>query len=266
MTRDDHRHGFISLHRAILDWEWYGDINTCRLFIHLLLTARFQDSKACGRTVRRGQVLTSIPRLAKETGLTPQNVRTALKHLKSTHELTYSSSPQGIAITIKNYEKFQQPTRQLTLNTPTKINTPSNIQHADGIDCGAKDCGCAITKDNTLGNTRLTHDQHTTYNNVNNITPISPKGDVGGFEGYAGEDAARLDALLAFDQMRTKIKKPMTDVARKRLVQKLDKLAAGYPGLDKVDVLEEAVLHCWQSVYPPKNEKTEANDDEKEYY
>lgn len=27
--------GFILLHRSILRWEWYGDLNTARLFIHL---------------------------------------------------------------------------------------------------------------------------------------------------------------------------------------------------------------------------------------
>lgn len=82
------------------------------------------------------------------------------------------------------------------------------------------------------------------------------------FEDYAGEDAALLEALRAFDQMRTKIKKPMTDVARKRLTQKLDKLAAEHPGMDKVDVIEEAVLHCWQSVYPPKEQGGSPKEDD----
>ena len=33
--------GFILLHRSILRWEWYGDLNTARLFIHLLLTVNY---------------------------------------------------------------------------------------------------------------------------------------------------------------------------------------------------------------------------------
>ena len=28
--------GQILLHRKIVEWEWYTDINTCRLFIHML--------------------------------------------------------------------------------------------------------------------------------------------------------------------------------------------------------------------------------------
>ena len=30
---------YIKLSRKILDWEWYGNINTCRVFIHMLLKA-----------------------------------------------------------------------------------------------------------------------------------------------------------------------------------------------------------------------------------
>lgn len=84
----------------------------------------------------------------------------------------------------------------------------------------------------------------------------------GVFEDYAGEDAALLEALQGFDQMRTRIKKPMTDLAKKRLTQKLDKLAAEHPGMDKVDVLEEAVLHCWQSVYLPKDQEENHKEDD----
>ena len=36
--------GFILLHRSMLRWEWYGDGNTARLFIHLLLTVNYRPS------------------------------------------------------------------------------------------------------------------------------------------------------------------------------------------------------------------------------
>ena len=51
--------GFIVLHRAFLDWEWYGDINTSRLFLHLLLLANHQDVKWQGIVIRRGELVTS---------------------------------------------------------------------------------------------------------------------------------------------------------------------------------------------------------------
>ena len=44
--------GFIKLHRKIIDWEWYDDINTKTLFIHILLMANFEDKKWHGETVK----------------------------------------------------------------------------------------------------------------------------------------------------------------------------------------------------------------------
>lgn len=189
MTREDHRQGFISLHRTILDWEWYGDVNTCRLFIHLLLTANYESRRVRGVTVKRGQVSTTVRKLAEETSLTPQKVRTALNHLKSTHEITCSANPKGIAITIKNYEKYQTVTHSVTSNTRKKINTPTNEQHTLGTDCGAMDCADDVMGDNTVGNKRLTNDQRTTSNKEINIPPISPKGD-----GYDSDFLAFWDA------------------------------------------------------------------------
>lgn len=37
--------GFINLHRKILDWEWYDDINVFRVFTHLLLTVNWTPAK-----------------------------------------------------------------------------------------------------------------------------------------------------------------------------------------------------------------------------
>ncbi len=31
--------GFIKIHRSLIDWEWYTEPNTFRVFIHLLMLA-----------------------------------------------------------------------------------------------------------------------------------------------------------------------------------------------------------------------------------
>ena len=67
------------------------------------------------------------------------------------------------------------------------------------------------------------------------------------FAAYAGEDAELLKALRDFEEMRLKIKKPMTDRAKRQLCDRLDALAGDSAG--KIRLLDEAVLHCWQSVY-----------------
>ena len=51
--------GHIKIDRRILEWEWYSDINTCRLFIHLLLKANWKDGRFQGTEVPRGSLVTS---------------------------------------------------------------------------------------------------------------------------------------------------------------------------------------------------------------
>ena len=99
--------GFITLHRQILDWEWYGDPCTFNLFIHLLLKANYEDGRFEGRVVKRGQLVTSLSILASETGQTIRQTRTALSHLISTGEVTNESTTQYRVISIVNYDKYQ---------------------------------------------------------------------------------------------------------------------------------------------------------------
>lgn len=98
---------YIKLSRNILDWEWYSDINTCRLFIHMLLKAKWKEGNFRGTTVPRGSFVSSIGKLAEETQLTPDEVRTAIKHLIKTRELTKQSYSKYTVFTIKNYAMYQ---------------------------------------------------------------------------------------------------------------------------------------------------------------
>ena len=100
--------GFIALHRSLLDWEWYSEPNTCRVFIHCLLKANWKDKSHRGKLVKRGHFLTSLELLAQETGLSSRNIRTALKNLKATHELTVLTSRQGTEIIVNNYDSYQE--------------------------------------------------------------------------------------------------------------------------------------------------------------
>ena len=58
--------GFVKIHRKLLQWGWYQDNVVKGVFLHLLLTASFQDSQWMGRTIKKGQVVTSYNSLAQE--------------------------------------------------------------------------------------------------------------------------------------------------------------------------------------------------------
>lgn len=99
--------GWIKLHRSMLDWEWYTDINVCRLFTHMLLKANHKDKNWRGILIKRGQTLTSLNTLESETGLSKSQIRTAIKKLISTQEIAQQSHSQHTVFTIKNYDSYQ---------------------------------------------------------------------------------------------------------------------------------------------------------------
>jgi hypothetical protein len=72
----------------MLDWEWYKNPNTCRIFVHCLLKANWKETTWRGITLKPGQFATSLATLSKETHLTVKQVRTALDHLKETGEIS----------------------------------------------------------------------------------------------------------------------------------------------------------------------------------
>jgi len=106
--------GWVKIHRQILEWEWYDDINTCRLFFHLLIKANHKERNYKGKVVQVGETLTGLDKLSNETNLSVQQIRTSLNKLKSTNEITINSSPQGTVIKVVNYGKYQVATSEAT--------------------------------------------------------------------------------------------------------------------------------------------------------
>lgn len=111
--------GWIKLHRQILEWEWYSDNNCFRLFLHLILKANHKEKRFKGIELKVGSIVTSRDLLARETGLSSQQIRTALTKLISTNEITSVTSSQGTIIQIVSYEKYQIATNETTNEQPT---------------------------------------------------------------------------------------------------------------------------------------------------
>lgn len=100
--------GYIKLHRSLLDWEWYADKNTSRMFLHILLRANFVDSIwRNGITVKRGSLITSVQALAQETGLTVSQTRRTLNHLQDSKEITIKTTNKYTVITVVKYDFYQ---------------------------------------------------------------------------------------------------------------------------------------------------------------
>ena len=72
-------------------------------------------------------------------------------------------------------------------------------------------------------------------------------------EEYTGNEELQ-NALKAFVQMRSFIKKPMTEYALKLMLKKLDEL--GNNDTTKTAILNQSITHNWQGIFPLKDEYT----------
>ena len=124
--------GWIKLHRRFMEWEWYRDHNMVILWIHLLLSANWDEKKWHGITIGRGQILCTLASLAEQTGLSVQQIRTCLSNMQSTGEINKQTTNKYTLLTICNFDRYQvvdddeQQAVQQTINTqPNKqITTP----------------------------------------------------------------------------------------------------------------------------------------------
>ena len=123
--------GFIKLDRKILDWEWWDDITTFRLFMTILLMANWEDKKWKGKTIKRGQLWTSLPSLSEKAHLSIQQTRSSLDKLKATGEITDKSTVSGRLITVVKYDVYQTKPKKSTdksTDKPTEKQQTSNRQ------------------------------------------------------------------------------------------------------------------------------------------
>lgn len=104
--------GYIQLHRKLLDWEWYTNIPTKTLFIHLLLKANHKDGNWRGIPIKRGQHLTSIKTLSDETGLSIKQIRNSIKNLEKTKELGKQTASLYTLLSVLNYDIYQTEGKQ----------------------------------------------------------------------------------------------------------------------------------------------------------
>lgn len=137
--------GWVKIHRKLLDWQWFKDKNTFHLFMYCIIRANCKPSRFMGVQVQRGQFATSYPTISNDTGLTIQQARTALQHLKATGQLTVKTYPKFSVITVTAYEQYQC--------CQHDIQQPNNSQ---------------VTGDQQSSNSQVTGDQQQ-YKNIKNI-------------------------------------------------------------------------------------------------
>lgn len=211
---------YIKLYRKISNWDWYTDPNTKSLFIHLIIFANIKTKKWKGVTIHRGELLTSISKLATANGLTVQETRTSIKKLLSTNEITKRTTSNYTLITVLNYDLYQDSNKE-------------NNKHATKYQQGS----------NKVATTTKEFKELKELNTNTKKRNIKEK-KVSDF----GLDQSVQNAFDDFVEMRKQIKKPVTDAAIKLIINKLQKMSNSAD--EQIQILNQSTEHCWQSIYP----------------
>jgi len=115
--------GWIQLHRKLLDNPVFKNHKLLQTFLYCLLSATHTErEQIIGEQIVKlnpGQLATGREAIARATGLTSQNVRTALKKLKTLQILTIKPTTKYSVISITNWESYQQTNQQVTNIQPT---------------------------------------------------------------------------------------------------------------------------------------------------
>lgn len=161
--------GWIRLHRQFLSWEWFDKPEMVKLLIYLLLEASHEERKWRGMVIERGQVLTSLGKLAEELNLSVQSVRTCLTRLVSTGEITRKVTNKYSLVTLCNYDRYQSNEEgKVTSNqqaTNRQTNKQTNQQELDLFGEVSTDYEDEASKTNKQTNKRTSRKSTNIYKN-----------------------------------------------------------------------------------------------------
>ena len=179
----EYTNGYIKLWRDLRQWEWYAEPFTKIVFIDILLSAQYSDTEYKGVPVKAGQAVIGINAIAARNGLSPQNVRTALKHLKKTGEISTSKvTNRFTVVTVENWAKFQE--------FSTGANTQANKQLTSNQQAVNKQANKQLTS-----NQQAVNKQVTTYKKIRKKEDKKERIIIKGFD-EKEEKRRALDAFL----------------------------------------------------------------------
>ena len=225
--------GFITIHRKILDWEWYSNSNVMRVFIHCLLRANYQERSWQGNVIGRGQFVTSVSKLSRELGLTPRQISGALDKLKMTNEIAIKTSNRNTTITICKYDDYQT-IGSNECKTKRKAERQTNVKQ-NGKQKENK-CEQINNNNNNNNQTNKQLDKNTTTD-VDSVKKTSQVFDIKGYLNGKGVSTQHINDWL---QVR-KVKKGVNTLTAMENIDKEIRKA----GITWDEAVTYCIIHNW---------------------
>ena len=120
--------GWIKLHRAFLEWQWFSNYKMVSVFIYCLLKANHNGKFWQTIEINRGSFITSLDHISVDTGLSVHVVRNCLDKLKQTKEIEVKTTNKFTLITICKYDTYQQENAQKESERANNGQTTGNKQ------------------------------------------------------------------------------------------------------------------------------------------
>ncbi|MHC1714921.1 MAG: hypothetical protein AB9858_04905 [Acidaminococcaceae bacterium] len=219
------QNGWIKLHRSVLDNPIScKDADYLAVWVYLLLNAshaevpkNFNGEKIM---LQKGQLITSTVSISKFLRVSISKVNRILVALESEQQIERLSKRHGTLITLFNwslYQETEQPNEQVVNNqwktNEQPVNTNKNIK-----------------------NLRIKELKN------NNIPKI--------IDDYTANENLK-SALIAFRDMRMKIKAALTEYGLQLILKKLDRLSDGSDEV-KIRILEQSIENSWKGIFKLK--------------
>ena len=179
---------------------------------------------------KEGFAYPSQPRLIEETGLSKNTL------LKCLNELEEKGYIKRVKEKGENNKYYINSSIKIDTSTSIKINTSEDV---------------TSIKNDTRGSIKI--DTLEVLNTSNKKEKENKKSNIDKIiEAYTKNDLL-VEAIRDFIKMRSTIKKPLTDRALTMTLNKLDSFTDN--DLEKIEILEQSIMNCWQGVFELKNKK-----------
>ena len=129
------KNGWIALHRKIYNSDDFKNQMEVAVFLYLVAMASYQSTKVIYRKkiifLKRGDVSIAYRDLAKKFNISNQNIKTIIKNLKASGNLTQTLTKNLSVYSIVKYNKYQDiepvPNQKLTDRTTTNTTNTTSI-------------------------------------------------------------------------------------------------------------------------------------------
>lgn len=244
---------WIKLYRKMIDDPAF--VNSTGPQVKVLLTVMFLaawtpkkwDVLGHEFTIQPGEVFISTRDLADRAGdgVSHKVVRGALERFEKLGFWTLKRARTGTLIHIVNWRKYQL---YECVEGTGEGTARAQAGHSEGT---ARAHEGHSNKKESKNSKNVRREE---YN-----TPLPPKGGKGGvvplFEKFSGDNQELLSALKEWQEMRKRMKKPLTEKAAELNLKDLQKLSDG-DERQMADIVLQSIKHGWQGFYVLKEAQT----------